>query len=464
MTIFGRYLFRQTAGALVLILTSLTGVVWIALALRQLNLVTSEGQDTLTFLKMTTLALPNLMVLIAPVALLIASIHTLNRLNGDSELIVLTAAGATMWNVARPLLLLGLIVSLAVSAVNHAIMPWSLRHLRELASQVRTDLINQVIEPGRFASPEPHLTFHIRDRSLKGELYGILLNDTRDPKQTMSYLAERGNIIKQDGHAYLLMRTGHIVRRSDPKEPPQIIVFDTYAVDLSNLERASSVPELKPRERFYNELVNPADDDPAFKRNPGHFRAELHERFANPLYPLAFVMLALAFAGQAQSTRTNRTQLLVTGFALAIGCRLGGLALNNLVVLRASAVPLLYGVPLAAMLVASLVMWTRARPQGGPTLKFRILFALERAIPALGRRQAAKIESARLDGAKAAAKSAAARTKSARAVARSAPIQEQDMAADSATSGKAGRDAAAQIAAINVTPAVMVTSIPAGGS
>ena len=44
--------------------------------------------------KMTTLALPNLMAMIAPFSLLIAAIHTLNRLNSDSELIVLTASGA----------------------------------------------------------------------------------------------------------------------------------------------------------------------------------------------------------------------------------------------------------------------------------------------------------------------------------------------------------------------------------
>src|SRR5262244_861103 len=94
MSIFSRYIFRQAAGALLLILLSLSGVVWIALALRQLNLITSEGQDILTFLKMTTLALPNMMALIAPFALLIACLHTLNRLNGDSELIVLTASGA----------------------------------------------------------------------------------------------------------------------------------------------------------------------------------------------------------------------------------------------------------------------------------------------------------------------------------------------------------------------------------
>ena len=50
MRILSRYVFRQTAGALILILVSLTGVVWIAVALRQLELMTSQGQDALRFL------------------------------------------------------------------------------------------------------------------------------------------------------------------------------------------------------------------------------------------------------------------------------------------------------------------------------------------------------------------------------------------------------------------------------
>ena len=91
-------------------------IVWIALALRQFNVVTSQGQDTWTLIKMTTLALPNLMAIIAPVSFLIAALHTLNRLNTDSELIVLTASGATVWTAARPLLLLALLVSCGLGA------------------------------------------------------------------------------------------------------------------------------------------------------------------------------------------------------------------------------------------------------------------------------------------------------------------------------------------------------------
>ena len=142
MRIFSRYVFRQAAGAFLLILLSLCSVVWIALALRQLNVVTNQGQDTWMLIKMTTLALPNLMAIIAPISFLIAALHTLNRLNTDSELIVLTASGSTVWSAARPLLLLAVLVTAGLALINHIAQPWSLRLLKDYIVQMRTDLLD----------------------------------------------------------------------------------------------------------------------------------------------------------------------------------------------------------------------------------------------------------------------------------------------------------------------------------
>jgi LPS export ABC transporter permease LptG/LPS export ABC transporter permease LptF len=367
-SIFARYVFGQAGGAVLLILLSLSGVVWIALALRQLNLVTTQGQETWLFIKMTLLALPNLMALIAPVALLVAAIHTLNRLNGDSELIVATAAGATVWNPARPLLVLALLVSIAVSLVNHFVMPWSLQLLREYIVQVRTDLITQVIQPGRFSSPETNLTFHIRDRSLDGELLGLIMHDARDEKQVMTYLAERGRVIKQEDGSFLLMQVGHVLRRTDAKAPVQIIAFDRYAVDLARFEPKEEAASLKPRERYYRELVDPDPKDWVFRRQAGQLRAELHERFSSPIYPFAFVLIAIAFVGQAQTTRQNRIESMVLAFMIAAGARLAGLAATNVVSLRASAVPIVYAIPIAAVILAAVAAQLRMRPRQGSRL------------------------------------------------------------------------------------------------
>jgi lipopolysaccharide export system permease protein len=151
------------------------------------------------------------------------------------------------------------------------------------------------------------------------------------------------------------------VRRTDKDEPAQIIAFEKYAVDLDQFEKKLDEDEdLKPRERYLSELMYPEATSTSYIRGPGKFRAELHERFSNPLYPIAFALIAIAAVGQAHSTRQNRVQQVALAFVIAAGLRLGGLALNNVVVLNASATPLLYGLPLLAML-GSLTIMERAR-------------------------------------------------------------------------------------------------------
>lgn len=386
--IASRYIFRQTGGATLLILLSLTGIVWIALALRQLNLMTTQGQTIWMFIQLTVLALPNLMAIIAPVALLVATIHVLNRLNGDSELIVLTAAGGTIWTIVRPLLLLALLFSVMVSAVNHVVMPWSLQSLRDAVVAMRADLISQVIQPGKFSSPEANLTFHIRDRAPDGEITGILLQDARDEKESRTYLAEKGSIVKQGEATYLVMQKGHVVSRprgEKAAEPPTIIAFESFPVDLDRFEKKLDTVELKPKERYWHQLVRPGAKDTLARQQPGLLRAELHERFASVLYPFVFVLVAAAFMGHAKTTRQNRVQSIVLAFLCAAGCRLGGLAANNLVALRPSALWLLYGLPIGAILLSLAGAQQGMRPQR----RSRIVEPIVDGVVAAGHRLAA---------------------------------------------------------------------------
>lgn len=365
MTIISRYIMRQTTGALLIVLLSLTGIVWISLALRELNVVTSKGQSALTLIQMTTLGLPGFIAVITPFALLITAIHTLNRLNSDSEIIVLTASGATTWTVAKPMVALALLVTAFLGFVNHVAQPWSLQHLRAMVVEVRTNLLSQVIQPGRFSTPEHGLTVHIRERTLDGTLHGLVMHDARDEKQVQSYLADRGVLVEADeGGAYLFMMDGHILRRSGGvTEPTQIIAFDKYAVDLDSFEeRQTNRVYFRPRELYTSELITPDTTNAIYQRDPGRFRSELHERFSNILYPLAFVLLAVASVGQAQSTRQNRNTRMALCFLAGVGIRLGGLAVNNVVTLHAAAAPLLYMIPLAAIAWSLVSIVRGARP------------------------------------------------------------------------------------------------------
>ncbi|MHA1134127.1 MAG: LptF/LptG family permease, partial [Alphaproteobacteria bacterium] len=212
MTLFSRYMFRQVTNAFLVMLLTLTAIVWLATALKELDLITSQGQGLTLFFQMTMLSLPSLITLIAPNAVLMAALYTLDRMNGDSEVIVMTAAGAPVWRIGAPLVALATMVGVVILVVNVYVNPACMRELRSLITHLRADLISQVLQPGRFSSPERGLTFHIRDRSPTGELLGLLMHDERDENQVMSYMAERGRIISGDKGAFLVMYDGYVHR------------------------------------------------------------------------------------------------------------------------------------------------------------------------------------------------------------------------------------------------------------
>lgn len=357
MSIISRYIFRQALGAVLMILGSLTVVIWLAVALRQLEFMAAQGQTTTLFFQLTGLALPGLIAFIAPIALLIAVVHTLNRLNGDSELIVTTAGGASTWRLSIPLLTLAFFVTMAMAVTNHLFAPWANRALREIALDARADLITQVLQEGRFTSPEQKLTVHIRARAPDGTLLGLLVHDARDDKQSTTYLAETAHMVRQGTSVFLLMEKGHILRKQDAVDAADVVVFDRYAVDINRFEqKAESGIVIKPRERTTAELLDPDPNDPFWRDFPGRFRAELHDRFAGLLYPFAYVLLALAFIGHPQTTRQNRTLALVLAVGAGFGCRMLGFNATNQAVAQASAVPMMYGVPLLTMGLAAVAI------------------------------------------------------------------------------------------------------------
>ena len=100
--------------------------------MKELDLITSQGQGFVLFLQMTMLSLPSLMALIAPNAMLMAALYTLDRMNGDSELIVMTASGAPVWRIGAPFVVLASWSAVGILIANLFVTPASMRALRSL--------------------------------------------------------------------------------------------------------------------------------------------------------------------------------------------------------------------------------------------------------------------------------------------------------------------------------------------
>ena len=204
----GNYIFRTTIGAFLVVLISLTAVIWVTQALRDFDLMTNQGQTVLVFIGITGLIIPLLVLVIAPLALVVAVAHVLNKLSTDSEIIVMNAAGMSPWRLFRPFLAAAAVVSILVSAISVYFAPEGLRLLRVWLTEVRTDLVTNIVQPGRFVSIERGLTFHIRDRQPNGQLIDVLLDDQRNDKERITLVAEHGQIEKNEHGSFLVFENG----------------------------------------------------------------------------------------------------------------------------------------------------------------------------------------------------------------------------------------------------------------
>lgn len=352
-----RYIFRQTASALIMILVSLTLIVWMTLLLREIKLLTSEGQTFLLFIEITALAIPNLLVTVAPVAFLIASLHTLNRLNGDSELIVLSASGSSAWRLLTPYFTLGTIVSFAVFAANLYVLPPSAKLLNDLVSQVRADLLSQVLQPGEFSDLEPGLTFHMRERAENGDLLGVVVHDERDKTTINTVIAERGEVWSDGGRAQMDLHNGQILRRDADKPNVQFIAFDTYSFDMGDFSAKRGKREPRVQELPMSELLFPDKGSAYYKTNHAAMHSEIHQRLSTPIYALVYALLAVLYLGRPRTTREGRASLLFTAFLIGAVVRGLGIAGVNIVGKKLWALSLIYGVPaaLAVICIAMLI-------------------------------------------------------------------------------------------------------------
>jgi lipopolysaccharide export system permease protein len=355
MTLLERYILKIAFSAFVACLIALTGVIWITQALRELDLLTGKGQTLFIFLTVTGLSLPALINVISPVALFLATLYTLNRLNGDSELIVMSAAGMRPARLLRPFMALAAFVCLMVGVITVYVMPASFQELRNLFTKIRADFVATMAKEGQFITLDNGITFHYRERS-GDALLGIFMEDQREKNKPIVYLAERGQTIEANGQAYLVLEKGSVQRKEPNSRDSSIVAFERYAVDLSAFNKEDGSVIYKPRERSTTQLLFPDRDEFLYKAQEGRFRAELHERLSSWLYPLAMMIIAFAALGNAQTTRQGRGLAIASAVVAVVLLRILGFAASSAVVRTPAAVVGVYALPLGTIVICLLLI------------------------------------------------------------------------------------------------------------
>ncbi|MGE0501311.1 MAG: LPS export ABC transporter permease LptF [Rhizobiaceae bacterium] len=350
MTLLERYILRRAFLVFAGTLAITMAIVWTTQALGRINLVTDSGQSIGTFLALATLILPSTVPEVVPFAVLIAAVHTLATMNTDSELIVIHAAGSSRSTTIKPVLILAIGAAIGTLVVQNFVDPLARRELKAGIAAARADLLSSVVQEGVFRKIEEGLFVQVGERLSGGQLGSVFIVDSRQPKTELVYYAKEALVTGATGRNLLLMNQGELHRKTGDGDV-SIIRFDAYAFDLGAF--APNVPggQLPPDERILFDLFNPGAEDLHYQDDPLGFRARLHKRLTEWLYPLAFALIALAVAADPKSHREARIHPLFTAMALALAVRWSGFFSAGEARTSSDFIPAMYAVPVLASAV-----------------------------------------------------------------------------------------------------------------
>ncbi|KQV43389.1 MULTISPECIES: LPS export ABC transporter permease LptF [unclassified Rhizobium] len=343
MKLIERYILRRATGMFLATLLPLLAIVWVTQALTSVNLVTDSGQSIFAFLKLATLILPSIVPLILPFALVIGVAQVLTAMNTDSELTVLAAAGSSRMTIIRPVLYLGLGLSVLSFAVDNFVEPYSRMAVRKMIATAHADLLSSVVQENTFRKIADGLYVQVASRRSGGVLHGIFVADSRNPAYELVYYAREGAV--DETSSALVMKDGEVHRKL-PDGGVSIIKFDSYAFDLTDMTRMAGEANIRAKDRDLPYLFHPDPNDPVLKKDPLSFTAELNRRFTEWTYPFLFALIALVFSSDARSHREARLHPMVSALLTCLFIRWMTFYAGNSAEESLAFVPVMYLIPL----------------------------------------------------------------------------------------------------------------------
>ena len=351
MRLIDRYLLRQLLGPTVMATAALTAVALLIQSISGLDLIVSQRQSAFVFAKITLLAMPQVINIVLPVALFVASLVALNRLHTEQEIVVCFSGGMSRWRVVSPAVRLAATVALIALVMNLFLQPACFRAMREALFDVRTDLISTLVREGEFIEPTPGLTVYAQDVEASGLMRNLFIHQVKADGGETTYTAETGVLAKRSGRMFLIMRRAQ-TQEFSKNDVLQVLTTDELPFDLTSLMNKDELIHYKPSDRYLHELFFPDLEQSWEQRNRLKLLTEGHARLATPLYNIAFMAMALAAVIGGGFSRTGYGRRIMVASALAVGVRILGFIVQAASESAAWLNLLQYAVPLLAAAVA----------------------------------------------------------------------------------------------------------------
>jgi lipopolysaccharide export system permease protein len=236
---------------------------------------------------------------------LISVIYLTNRLNADSELIILRSAGTSNLELSKPFLKLGLIVSLLVGVLSHQIVPTIKNSAKSMQNSVSNEMSAMLLRSGEFFNPTENITIYIGKIKSNKELSNFFLEDNRDPKKLKTFISKTAYLSGNKDNPQIVLKDGSAQTYLTDEKSLDILYFKDFLYDFKFLydEKIIKQKETVKETRTTQLIGFLIKVDKGFRLNRQSIKTEIHRRISETLLPTVMILLGFSCLIVAKFTR-----------------------------------------------------------------------------------------------------------------------------------------------------------------
>ncbi|MGD2114755.1 MAG: LPS export ABC transporter permease LptF, partial [Acidobacteriota bacterium] len=302
MRLLDRYLIREIIPPLGLSFLVYTFILLLDKLFDSAEMIIRRGLPVSTVGELLVLALPNMLVLTIPMALLLGVLLAVGRLSADSEIVALRATGVSLGRLYRPVLLLSVALFLMNTVLMLWVLPWGNHRLQLRTLEILTQSAASQVQPRIFLDDWENYIVYVFDVPDEGGPWrGVFVAESiPSTRENQVIMAQRGTLRLDDqGERVILDLANAQVHDADLSKPDsyqtsnyrtlQHVLEDEFASgQRAEIVASKGVRELDLEE--IREWIHDPARSPALRRLA---RVELHKRFSIPFACVAFGIFAL---------------------------------------------------------------------------------------------------------------------------------------------------------------------------
>jgi len=315
-----RYLLRQVVAMGLLILGFGLMVVMLERLLAVLHLV-SNVNNVLAYLgQMLVTLTPHYLGLILPAAFFLGTLLTLSRLNRDSELAVMFAAGTGLLRVLAPIMSLAAILMVISTIILGYLTPHARYAYRSFKHVVTHASLSASIREGTFVNAG-NLTFFLEDKVSDGnrvEMSKVFLHEDGEDGGAVITTANRGMLaqLPDGGGSIMILADGERTETTADGRLGKTTTFSELQWPIYSSGRENYGPRGRDRRELTLTELWAGRSHPVAKPSPAEMNSELQLRLviiaSIPILPLLAAPLALS------GGRTSRGHGIALGLLILI--------------------------------------------------------------------------------------------------------------------------------------------------